>query len=531
MSPNQPDKPKEEFTPRQYLEVIGLGTGKDLDRRKLVEYLKKNGGEVIRETRRLIREHTGFEPNGLKARKDTNGMPPTSSRLNAKEQAINAQLKAKLEFLQKYKEEKRESGLSSMGYEADKYIRQLISDVFPGDGSASLNGEIASCNDAAKLVLWSFDDRYAPIIKFEAARKLLLMKFIAEIRDYSKQEEDNDKALQYMMDVFNERVVDLPEGGRIGDTVPHYLLSTHDPEDYRTVDAKLLKQKPNSMEGNRPTQLTKLPCRRTIVINLEGEEREIFFYLDQRGKTPESRLTKTLRYGSKIGEKDLDRNGFKLVFEEREDWEDFFRMFQEEIKNEVKDDLYDRMDVAESEEDLARLQARIDNIDESIEIDEKEWKDSLDGKGFKGNGKGSSENLKVLKFKMKVTRGDGRKHQYEFQIFLPDGFADTEYRKGVSWDEYHAKRFFKEKLDEVLFPPELYPDIDRKKSQEEAMKQAHEKVWGDQAAMIQSTPQSSGFFASILPRAIREGVLPALRDRYLALKARFFSLLDRVRGK
>ena len=531
MPPNkQAQKSSEEYTPRELLEVLGLGTGRDLDRRKLVNFLKKNGGGVIRETRRLIKAHTGFEPEDLSPAVDSRGLPPVSSRQREKKNVIKSQLNAKLEFLQKYKEEAKEAGLSSMGIEADKYIRQLINNAFAGDESAKMNSEVETCNDAAKLTLMAFDDKYSAKIKFEAARKLLLMKFIAEIRDYSKQHEDNDEALQYMMGIFNERIVELPEDGRIGETIPRYLMTSHHPEDFRTLETVITDEKPVIPKEGNPVQVVELPSRKAVVINEAGEEREIFFSIDPRGKTAESRLSKTLRYNAKIGEKDLDRNGLKLVFEKREDWDDFFRMFQEDIRCEVRDELLEKLEYESDEKEIRKIGHRINKLKNCIEISE--FKDSLDGNGFEGNCKGSSKDLEVLKFKMMVTRADDRKHQYEFQIFLPKGFADTKFRKGVSWDEYHAKRFFSEKVDELLFPNDLYPDIDRKKAHKKVMKQAHEKVWnGNSKPKTEPTQQSSDSSASTPQPTTHEDVLLAFQNLGSALKEWTSSLLHRGREK
>lgn len=100
----------------------------------------------------------------------------------------------------------------------------------------------------------------------------------------------------------------------------------------------------------------------------------------------------------------------------------------------------------------------------------------MDGSKFNGSSQSSSSELKVYKFKLELTKADGRQHHYEFQIFLPDGYADYLYRKGVSWEEYNVDRFFSEGVDELLFPSHIYP-IDRQKLLEKDLKQAHQRAW------------------------------------------------------
>ena len=89
--------------------------------------------------------------------------------------------------------------------------------------------------------------------------------------------------------------------------------------------------------------------------------------------------------------------------------------------------------------------------------------------------------LSIFKFKMNIKVADGTTHQLEYQIFLHDGYADEKYRKGMSQREYHADRFFREGVDELLFPKAHYPEIDREKAYEKAMRQAHEKVWDEKS--------------------------------------------------
>lgn len=101
----------------------------------------------------------------------------------------------------------------------------------------------------------------------------------------------------------------------------------------------------------------------------------------------------------------------------------------------------------------------------------------------------------MLKFKMKVTRADGRIHKYEFQVFLLDGYADAEYRKGVSWAEYHADRFFREGVDQIMFPKQHYPKLDREKAHKKVMQLAHEKHWSKKEGLMD---QTKNLFTSIM---------------------------------
>jgi hypothetical protein len=472
-----PDKAEDPVTPRECFQMIQFGTGTSFKRREYFTYLKQlgeRGPEIVQEVRDNFVNLIGFEPQQL-LYIAPEGTFPTSEGYQALRDQIRARILENLAFLKNYDEEHREAGLRRMGTEANNYLNRLIAYHFPGEETVEMNSEVEICNDAASLVMLAFNDNVNPKVKFEAARKLLLMKYVGEIRNYSKHDEDNDEALHYMMGIFNERVLELPEGAKIGATTPRYMISEHDPVEFKTIRTEIRDIKPSTLDESVPTQVTKLPCRKTIVIGKDGKEREIFFTLDPREKGDESRLTKTLRYGCQIGERDVDRNGLRLVFENREDWEDFYAMFKEEIKVEIRESLCDRLEEDISPEENSIVQKRLDNLDESIEITDE--KDTLNGEEFNGSAPSSSKELKIHKFKLVVTRANGRKHQYEFQIFLPDGYADAKYRKGVSWEEYRADRFFREGVDQLLFPESTYSELDRKAAYERIMKRAHENLW------------------------------------------------------
>lgn len=472
-----PNKPEVAVTPRECFQLIQFGTGKSFKYREFFAHLRQlgeRGPAIVQQTRDDFIQLVGFEPGQLLAIAPE-GTFPTSEGYEALRDQIRSKIVDNLAFLKNYDKEHREAGLRRMGTEANNYLNRLIAYHFPGEETVEMNSEVEICNDAASLVMLAFNDNVNPKVKFEAARKLLLMKYVGEIRNYSKHDEDNDEALHYMMGIFNERVLELSEGTRIGSTTPRYMISRHDPVDFQTKKTEIRDVKPTDINETVPTQVTKLPCRKTIVIGKDGKEREIFFTLDPREKGDESRLTKTLRYGCQIGERDVDRNGLRLVFENREDWDDFFEMFKEEIKVEVRESLCDRLEEDISPEETSFIQKRLDNLHECIDIADE--KDTLNGEEFNGSAPSSSKELKIHKFKLAVTRANGRKHHYEFQIFLPDGYADAKYRKSVSWEEYRADRFFREGVDRLLFPESTYSELDRKAAYERVMRRSHENLW------------------------------------------------------
>lgn len=470
-SPHTP-KTQDEVTPKEFLEFIKFGTGVDFDRRACMEFIKEKGErgrEILQQTRESIINLTGFEPYELLdiASKKTSPDEDEYDEFRKSREAIRRQLRETLPFPQK-----------DLGDEANRYIEELVDKYLSGEESLKLEEEVKICNDAANLVIMAFNDKVHPRVKHAAAKKLLVMKFLGEIKNHSTEADDN--ALNYMMELYNERILEVPEGEKIGWTTPRYLVSYHEPVTYKTIRTKIYETKPTDIDENDLIQITEIPCRKTTVENKSNMGREIYFSIKCRKKAVNSRLTKALRYNNPIGEKDLDRNGIRKSFNNREDWDDFFRFYIATVKKQLLEDLVERLDDSINEIEAREVLERINNLDENIEI--YDVKDSLGGNEFNGSAPSSSKDFKILKFKMKITQADGTIHQLEYQVFLPDGFADEKYRKGMSEGEYHVDRFFREGVDELLFPKKHYPQIDREKEYAKAMRQAHEKVWNGKAA-------------------------------------------------
>lgn len=463
------------ITPRQYLCYNRLGTGCDINTEEYRDYLFTHGTATARETRKMVKELTGFSPLALH---DMAPQVHLSNTPNAKDirTRIKNQVLKGLPFLEKYKDPDKEGGLRALSRQADDYIRSLISDYFPGEDDVQMADEVATCSDVESLVLMAFHDGLDSKIKFEAARKLHLMKLFGEIGNHSKKMVDHDKALKYMTDFFTKRINKLPEGARSGQSYDRYLVSTHGGEELETTKYEILDTRPDSTTLDSNVRVTPMRCRRTVVKDKNGKERVIFFRKHPRDKDEEARLTKLLRYNADIGEKDTDRNGIRLVFDSMEDWDDFFRMMKEELKNEIEEELNEMKKVETDPDRLETIESRLNTLDDSIDIGE--GKGSLNGaEPFNGSAECSSTKMKIYKFPMKLTRADGRMHHYEFQVLTPDGYADYLYRKGVSWEEYNVNRFFHKNVDELVFPKRIYPNIDRPKLRKKVLKLARQKLW------------------------------------------------------
>lgn len=368
-----------------------------------------------------------------------------------------------LSFLAKYHDNAKEFGLRQCGKLADDYMNDIVRKFFPDqEHELSLKNEVAACNDAAQLLFMTFDTDLDTRVRYEARRKLILMKLIGEIEDYDEEEESNENALNNLIDFIDRRMINVSKGEKRGVSFQRFLVSRHTRTSKATKRATIKEKAPASIKISE--RVTPMGMRKAIVTNENGEDREIFFYIIPREKSTFSRLTKILRYGTGVKERDTDRNGIRMVFESKEDWEDFNRSMQEKLEKECKQ----RADMSSSPPgELGHPFVKI--VKEEGSLDGKEE--------FKGRSEASGKDLKFKKILMKTRAARGGIQQYEFQVFLPEGFADYQYRKGLSWEEYHVNRFFIENLDELLFPSPIFPEIDREATRKNAAEKAYRKIW------------------------------------------------------
>jgi len=460
-----------DITPRQKLWFNRLGTGKDILVPELVEFFSENSTEIIEYHLRELERLTGYTYEELHEMAPKITFSPKRQAELTRRQIRNRMANG-MPFLNNSIKAKKETGMREAAITANDYIKDIISSYFPGEEQVKMNNEVEMCNDAATLRLMSLNDELAPKVKFEAGRKLILLQLLGEIKDYTEKVVDHQEAIQYMFNFFNEKIFHLHEGERMGETTIRYLVSHHTGKDHQAKGSEIMGEKPRKSELGENDRVTHLEMRRTIVKNEDGEEREIYFSIEAREKTVESRLTKALRFKSHIGVKDVDRNGIRMVFETLEDWEDFKPGFKEYLETHIREDLDEHITAEKDKEKKVPLKSRLQK--ENAPLGDPKGK--LDRGEFKGSSPSSSSELKTYKFSMIVFRASGDLHTYEFQILLPDGYADTRYRKGVNWEEYDVNRFFDQGVDGLLFPVMHYSEINRKALRKKLIEQARRKA-------------------------------------------------------
>lgn len=319
----QPHKSEIQITPSQYLEFTRIGTGTELNLDAYHDFCMENGVSVAREIRFRLSNLTGFSDTELHQIAPANTTAKTISA-----EKMRDDIRSNLLAVSDYSLEE----IHGLSKAANDYITDIIKDYFPGEEHAQMNDEVATCNDPAKLFLLAFNDKYSAKIKFEAARKLLIMQSIKEIRDFSEQEVDDEDALSYMTDFFNDRMLAVPEGGRIGDLTKRFLISYHDPETLQTMATEISEVPEVKPHPKWKVRITPLDCRTALVTDPQtGREMSVLFRKHPRQKTEHSRLTKALRFGTMIGAINNDLNGIRLVFTNENDIEGFISEFKKKL--------------------------------------------------------------------------------------------------------------------------------------------------------------------------------------------------------
>jgi len=274
------------------------------------------------------------------------------------------------------------------------------------------------------------------------------------------------------MKFLNARMNVVPEGKKTGHVETMYLVSGHDLKNgKKTMEASFQPTLPSQIKASRA--VTPLRVRAMNIRSDKGDSRTVRCLQDLRTKGVFESVLKTLRKGTDPGQQDADYNGIRMVFETAKDCDDFVTTFFGELKDYMVLRIQERLRGYPSDPYLLQ---RLENINTTFNIVNED--NTLDGtQVFIGGSAGSSSDLKTRKIVFSLIDLDGKKHTYEFQMFLPDGYADYLYRDGVAWETYKQNRFFEGGLDELLFPSVVYPEVDHKQAHLSAIQNSKRSVW------------------------------------------------------
>ena len=300
---------------------------------------------------------------------------------------------------------------------ADQVIDHLKSRVLADYSSnIEISNEIEAIDNPVDLLLIVFNNRYHKKVRFEAKRKLVLMGLAASI-DQREQEVDIENKFSSFLKFLNRHVwsPDL----KIGELKYAYLLSRHEPGDYKCTQVTVLEDVTDaeSISISEQERLTLIKRR-----SFKWNDQDIPAYVTVRKKDSAAKILKLLRKNEKNPAVAVDDElGLMAVLDSVADVKKFVRH-------------------------LTRAAVKADSVMVLEDIS-----DTLTGGTYDATSKGSSSSTPMLKF---FARLGGMR--VEFIIHTNQTYLNYRYQRDVAHEEYEVKRVFDTGVAEFLFPQDIY---------------------------------------------------------------------------
>jgi hypothetical protein len=279
---------------------------------------------------------------------------------------------------------------------ADQVIDYLKGRVLADYSSnIEISNEIEAADNPVDLLLISFNNRYHKKARFEAKRKLMLMGLAASI-DQREQETDIETKFSSFLKFLNSYVwsPDL----KIGQLKSTYLLSTHEPGDYKCSRVTMLEDvaDPESVNVNELERLTLIKRRL-----FKWGDLDIPAYVTVRKKDSAAKILKLLRKNEKNPAVAVDDElGLMAVLDSVADVKKFVRHLTQ-----------------------AAVRAGSVMLLEDIS-------DTLTGGSYNATSEGSSSKTQMLKF---FARLGGLR--VEFIIHTNQTYLDYRYQRDIAHEE------------------------------------------------------------------------------------------------
>ena len=293
------------------------------------------------------------------------------------------------------------------------YLRNKV--LAPYASHIEISNEIGTITDPVELLLIIFDDAYHQKVRFEAKRKLVLMNLAGAI-DQRERETAIEARFAGFLRFLNDYVwsPDL----RIGEHRHAYLLSEHDPTDYRCLNVRVLDKE--SVDGLELQPMQRLTFVKRRVF--KAGNRDIPVYVSMRKKGPAAKVLKLLRKNEKNPAVAVDDElGLMAVLD-------------------------GRAEVTRFVDHLSKAAVR-----SGVLMTQEDISDTLTSGNYAAESTGSSSATPMLKFFARL--GDTR---VEFIIHTNQSYLDYNLRRGVSHDEYEVRRIFDSGVAELLFPSDVF---------------------------------------------------------------------------
>jgi len=308
----------------------------------------------------------------------------------------------------------REERITRYAEEADSVIQYLRTSIVPDFNSdIEMVNEVQATNNPLDLLLITFDKKYNKQARFEAKRKLILMRIAGSIDQTERELGASDQFKQFQ-DFLNNHVWNTEL--LIGDSTTAHLISEHDPDTFGCESVVVSQEKPQ--KELQPNQKITTIRRR----NFQVDGKIIPIYVTTREKSPDAKIMKLLRKGGENPAVAVeDGLGLMGVLDNARD----IKLFENHL-----------MASAIKAESPMRLE---------------DIHDSLKSGGGTGTNNESSNELRMRKYFVKMG-----KIRVELMLFTNSAYLDYRYKKGVSHQEYEVRRLFDSGVIGLLFPQDLY---------------------------------------------------------------------------
>lgn len=356
--------------------------------------------------------------------------------------------------------EKRIERMEGFGDDANELISAVIGRYFHGHRyDLDMKNEVRHCNDPAKLLLMTQDNRLDTRMRFEAKRKLLLMEIFAKRKMALRKFRDH-------LDKFYELLGDRVLEGNPGYMEEHYLIATLD-EDQDNACVRegegqpmLMNQQPALIEKNQIC--IPMGMRSILGVDEQGKGRKVDFYIDSRRKGSISQVLKMIRKDTIDPEEWVkDLNGVRMVFKDETEEKIFKDTFNKKLKKEGYE-----VQMEEPEETIGHAE----KIKEKRDV-----------------GGGRKSRLLISKGKLKK-----QEMKIELQTFTFPEFVDYEFKVPNAWIMYDITRFFEAGLGEVLFPKDFYSSVNQDRVYLDTILSIYEEHLKEYKSTVRSPGQMEG---------------------------------------
>ncbi len=328
----------------------------------------------------------------------------------------------------------RRQAMMRWGRAADYLIDDIVHQFYPDrKTSISLNNEVGGCHSRGQLRLWVADKTgVTPPLSSQARRKDELMQLFATADMILNRKSHHIP----QFNLFMQQLM-YPEGKRVGETLPAYVIAQHDPNqsfvckgarfhigpedpDLSPAHGQNLVTIPEHYELREIREHYEL---REIRLNGGGDVvSTVPCLVHTREKKAKNAVLKSIRKDSTLEDLD-DWIGIRLIFDRPE----YVKLFKTTFA-----------------ERLERAGHRIS------------FKETQNGAG--------SQRLPMDKYNLIV---DGEL-DYEVQAFTLEQFADYQRKTPYAWALYELERFFATPLPEALLPRAIH-GVDHEEAYQRAL--------------------------------------------------------------